>query len=74
VGACNYIIDAPCDFASLLTTLAAFAQYAGVGYKTAMGMGQVRATFDDQLRDVPILHGGQFSTTVNLCTRKDRVR
>jgi len=63
VGSCNYIIEAPDDFASLLTTLAAFAQYAGAGYKTAMGMGQVRATFDDQLRDVPVLYGGQFDET-----------
>jgi CRISPR-associated endoribonuclease Cas6 len=47
VGSCSYSFKAPDDDAALLTTLAAFAFYAGVGYKTTMGMGQVRVTFDD---------------------------
>ena len=46
VGSCSYSIKAPDDDAALLTTLAAFAYYAGVGYKTTMGMGQVRVTFE----------------------------
>jgi CRISPR-associated endoribonuclease Cas6 len=45
VGSCSYSFKAPDDDAALLTTLAAFAYYAGVGYKTTMGMGQVRLTF-----------------------------
>lgn len=63
VGTCNYMIREPNDFAALLTTFAAFAHYAGVGYKTTMGMGQVHITFDDQLKDVPVLYKGQISTT-----------
>lgn len=47
VGNCSYSFKAPDDDAALLTTLAAFAFYAGIGYKTTMGMGQVRVTFDD---------------------------
>jgi CRISPR-associated endoribonuclease Cas6 len=46
VGSCSYSFKAP-DDAALLTTLAAFAYYAGVGYKTTMGMGQVHVTFED---------------------------
>lgn len=46
VGSCSYSIMSPDDDAARLTTLAAFAYYAGVGYKTTMGMGQVRVTFD----------------------------
>jgi CRISPR-associated endoribonuclease Cas6 len=45
VGSCSYSFKAPEEDAALLTTLAAFAYYAGVGYKTTMGMGQVRVTF-----------------------------
>lgn len=52
VGACSYRVRASSDITALLTTLAAFALYAGVGSKTTMGMGQVRATFDDRLKDV----------------------
>lgn len=52
VGTCGYRIPARSDIAALLTTLAAFALYAGAGYKTTMGMGQVRATFDGRLKDV----------------------
>lgn len=57
VGVCNYAIQGSNDFASLLTTLAAFSYYAGAGSKTTMGMGQVWVTFDDRASDVPILHG-----------------
>ncbi len=74
VGSCNYIIEAPDDFASLLTTLAAFAQYAGVGYKTAMGMGQVRATFEEQSRDVLVLYEEQIGITGKICTTKNEDR
>jgi len=45
VGSCSYSFKAPDDDTALLTSLAAFAYYAGVGYKTTMGMGQVRVTF-----------------------------
>jgi CRISPR-associated endoribonuclease Cas6 len=45
LGTCRYSIQEDNLFASRLTTLAAFARYAGIGYKTRMGMGQVRADF-----------------------------
>jgi len=45
-GWCIYQIDADPLLAQQLTSLAAFAQYAGIGYKTTMGMGQVRVAFD----------------------------
>jgi len=67
VGSCSYLIKAPDDDAALLTTLAAFAYYAGVGYKTTMGMGQVRVTFDDQENDVVLLEGAQLGTEGNTC-------
>lgn len=41
VGTCRYLLPIQHPQASFLTTLIAFAQYAGVGYKTTMGMGQV---------------------------------
>lgn len=44
VGTCTYQIqEEDDDIAANLTTLAAFARYAGIGYKTTMGMGQARA-------------------------------
>ena len=46
VGRCTYRLNTEQPQATHLTTLAAFAQYAGVGYKTTMGMGQVRVEFD----------------------------
>jgi CRISPR-associated endoribonuclease Cas6 len=42
-GTCQYQIKAERGDAVQLATLAAFACYAGVGSKTTMGMGQVRA-------------------------------
>src|SRR5258708_3275034 len=41
IGTCTYQIqEEEDDIAASLTTLAAFARYAGIGYKTTMGMGQ----------------------------------
>lgn len=65
VGTCSYIIQGSNAFTSLLTTLAAFAFYAGVGYKTTMGMGRVRVAFDDQLNDVVFLDGAQLGAEGN---------
>ncbi len=45
VGHCTYHLNVDQELAKHLTTLAAFAQYAGVGYKTTMGMGQVYVEF-----------------------------
>jgi len=42
---CTYQLSADQQQVSKLTSLAAFAHYAGVGYKTSMGMGQVRVEF-----------------------------
>ena len=53
VGTCTYQIQEEDDgIAANLTTLAAFARYAGIGYKTTMGMGQARALL---LEDPPTL-------------------
>lgn len=41
VGTCSYLIQDG-EHAAQLTVLAEFARYSGVGYKTTMGMGQVR--------------------------------
>jgi len=49
LGTCQYVIHDHAMVAPQLTTLAAFAYYAGVGYKTTMGMGQVQIEFDDAL-------------------------
>jgi len=46
VGTCTYQIQEEHPFDHLLTTLAAFARFAGIGYKTTMGMGQARALVD----------------------------
>ncbi len=48
-GQCTYQLLAPEPLAARLTTLAAFAQYSGIGYKTTMGMGQVQVTFGELL-------------------------
>jgi CRISPR-associated endoribonuclease Cas6 len=40
VGTCTYQIKTSDHFASQITALANFSRYAGVGYKTTMGMGQ----------------------------------
>ena len=45
VGHCTYQVSAVEPLAAHLTTLASFALYSGVGYKTTMGMGQVRVEF-----------------------------
>lgn len=47
VGQCTYQIAGDHPLLANLTTLAAFAYYAGVGYKTTMGMGQVQVLFGD---------------------------
>jgi CRISPR-associated endoribonuclease Cas6 len=41
-GICRYQVDGDDTHAGQLTALAEFARYSGVGYKTTMGMGQVR--------------------------------
>jgi CRISPR-associated endoribonuclease Cas6 len=41
-GTCTYHIAEDEEQAAQLTCLAAFARFAGVGYKTTMGMGQTR--------------------------------
>jgi|SRR5579884_572456 CRISPR-associated endoribonuclease Cas6 len=41
-GTCTYMIQEDGKRADRLACLAAFARFAGVGYKTTMGMGQVR--------------------------------
>ena len=41
-GTCTYTIQEDGKRADQLARLAAFARFAGVGYKTTMGMGQVR--------------------------------
>jgi CRISPR-associated endoribonuclease Cas6 len=41
-GTCSYEIDSDSDAIQKLTTLAEFARYSGVGYRTAWGMGQTR--------------------------------
>ena len=46
VGQCTYHVSADEPLAAHLTTLASFALYSGVGYKTTMGMGQARVEFD----------------------------
>jgi CRISPR-associated endoribonuclease Cas6 len=43
LGTCSYLLQDPVS-APYLTTLAAFAPYAGVGSKTTMGMGQTLVT------------------------------
>jgi CRISPR-associated endoribonuclease Cas6 len=42
LGTCTYRLPEDVKHAVQLTGLAAFAHFAGVGYKTTMGMGQVR--------------------------------
>ena len=47
IGTCTYFLrdESVSEFAAL----AAFAQYAGVGYKTTMGMGQVRTQLSEHI-------------------------
>ncbi|MEO6889821.1 MAG: CRISPR-associated endoribonuclease Cas6 [Ktedonobacteraceae bacterium] len=42
LGTCSYCIQTSAASANHVATLAAFARYSGIGYKTPMGMGQVR--------------------------------
>lgn len=43
IGTCSYSIkETNGEYAPQLTALAEFARYAGIGYKTTMGMGQAR--------------------------------
>ena len=49
VGHCTYRLSADLSLTAQLTSLAAFARYSGVGYKTTMGMGQVRVEFGEAL-------------------------
>jgi CRISPR-associated endoribonuclease Cas6 len=42
VGICTYQIKTGAGYAPQITALAHFSRYAGVGYKTTMGMGQAR--------------------------------
>lgn len=47
-GTCTYTIQEDGKRADQLACLAAFARFAGVGYKTTMGMGQVRMEETDE--------------------------
>lgn len=47
-GTCTYHLSQEEEQAAQLTCLAAFARFAGVGYKTTMGMGQVRMEETDE--------------------------
>lgn len=42
IGTCTYLIKGADNYRTQLSALAEFARYAGVGYKTTMGMGQAR--------------------------------
>ncbi len=45
MGWCTYKLSTDESLAARLTTLAAFAHYAGIGYKPTMGMGQAHSHF-----------------------------
>jgi CRISPR-associated endoribonuclease Cas6 len=45
VGTCTYQVEQESVWTAQLTTLAGFAHFSGVGYKTTMGMGQVQVAF-----------------------------
>jgi len=47
-GTCTYHLPQEEEQAAQLTRLAAFARFSGVGYKTTMGMGQVRMEETDE--------------------------
>jgi CRISPR-associated endoribonuclease Cas6 len=47
-GTCTYLLQGEDWLVSRLTMLAAFAPYSGIGYKTTMGMGQVRCAFHEE--------------------------
>jgi len=46
IGTCTYQLKMADDYAPQIAALAKFSRYAGVGYKTTMGMGQARLTSD----------------------------
>jgi len=54
LGTCTYHIRSNGIVASELTALAALAPYAGLGYKTTMGMGQVSVTFQEGHSSSPL--------------------
>ncbi len=47
-GTCNYAVEMDREYAAQLMVLAEFARYAGIGYKTTMGMGQARIEENDR--------------------------
>jgi len=47
IGTCNYAVEMDREYAAQLMVLAEFARYAGIGYKTTMGMGQARIEEND---------------------------
>lgn len=49
IGRCSYLLSAEEEQSARLTVLAAFARYVGAGYKTTMGMGQVRVEFGNAM-------------------------
>jgi CRISPR-associated endoribonuclease Cas6 len=42
IGTCSYTVKRNTEYASQVAALAEFARYAGIGYRTTMGMGQAR--------------------------------
>ncbi len=46
VGTCTYQLKTDEGYAAQISALATFSRYAGVGYKTTMGMGQARLSSD----------------------------
>lgn len=51
-GMCSYEIDGDLNTMKKLTTLAEFARYAGVGYRTTWGMGQTRLVQQEPSREM----------------------
>jgi CRISPR-associated endoribonuclease Cas6 len=51
LGTCQYELTALDGLAAQVTALAAFAFYSGIGYKTTMGMGQVRVDFGEPIAE-----------------------
>jgi CRISPR-associated endoribonuclease Cas6 len=50
VGTCHYLLPTDHQFTPFLANLAAFAYYAGIGYKTTMGMGQTDSIQKDTMK------------------------
>lgn len=57
VGRCTYLVEEDQPSATDLASLTAFAPYAGIGYQTTMGMGQVTVRFASSPveEDLPVL-------------------